>query len=384
MRKRKKLHEISLDTDIKYVGPLSEREFRILGWICLIFIQISILMRAGVSLNPALATRFSKYEGMVSIISEMALPFLLMANFAAILNNTEKSTEQLFLNLIFSVIFGGLFLLIFYHYGVGFISIFSRDKAVALQSIKNALTDDGGKKYICFNIFVDLLLCSLISFFLFYRSSKPVKKWIHMIFRFAALLPIFYEAGTIYIKYLAHISRIVIPIWAFPLLPVKPPMTFILFVVLALFMKSREVKFCKYGRSYEEYQLFLQTNRNSLHFSIYASITSFLAGLVDLTVFVIFTMSEIYRSGIDYSQVDMFVPVILKLGFGNSTGLIFFAPILMLFSYNRKATNRTVITLIPVFGVLLIIIVYLQGAYQLLHQIPEFIITKLDLSSLLG
>jgi len=383
MGKRKKFYEVSLDTDIKYVGPLSEREFRILGWICLAFIQISILMRAGQSLNPALATRFNKVEGLVSIISDMALPFLLMANFAAILNNTEKSTEQLFLNLIFLVLFGGVFLLIFYHYGVGFLSIFYREKAASLQAIKDALTDDGGKKYINFNIFVDLFLCSLISFFLFYRSEKPVEKWQHVLFRLAVILPIIYEAGTIYIKYLAHVSRIVIPIWAFPLLPVKPPMTFILFIVLALFMKRREVKFCKHGRSYEEYQLFLQTNRNSLHFSIFASITSLVLGFIDLAIFVIFMMTEMYTSGIDFSKVDNFVPVILKLGFGDSSGLMVFAPILMFFSYNKKATNRTVIALIPVFGVILIILIYLQGGYQLLHQIPDFIISKLDLSNLM-
>jgi len=377
--KRKRLHEISLETDIKYVGPLSEREFRILGWVCLAFAQIAILMQTGQSMNPALAVRFNKVGAIVTTLSSMALPFLLIANFAAILNNREEYKRQILVNLTFLVLFGGLFLLVFYHYGVGLVAIIANNRAEALRAIKEALADTHGKKYISFNIFVDLFLCSLISFFMFYRPKKALKKWEYVLFRLAVILPIGYEAGTIYLKYLAHVSRVIIPIWLYPALPVKPPMTFFLFIILAIFMKTREIRFCKYGRSYDEYQLFLQTRRNSLHFSIFASISAFLAGIVDTAIYAIFTVTEIEKMGIGASAIDTFTPVINKLGFGESIGLIFFAPILLLFSYNKKTASKTVMALIPVAGVVLIILIYLQGAYQLLNQLPVFLSDKLSI-----
>ena len=43
-----------------------------------------------------------------------------------------------------------------------------------------------------------------------------------------------------------------------------------LFVVLAVFIKTRELRFRRRGGTHEEYQQFLLTNRNSLHFSAFA------------------------------------------------------------------------------------------------------------------
>ena len=378
---RKKLCEISTGTDIKYAGPLSEREFRILGWICLAFTQVSNLMSIGKTINPDLALRFGHFEAIIRIISVMALPFLLIANFATILNNADNHKKQILNNLIFMFLFGGLFLLVFYHHIIGFVAIFFSDsKNEALKAVQETLSSGSGSQYICFNIFVDLLLCSLVSFFLFHTPEKSFrKKWAHILFRIAAVLPILYEALTIYLKYLALRSKIVIPIWAFPLLPVKPPMTFVLFVVLALFEKIREHNFYRRGRSNEEYQLALQTNRNSLHFSVFASVSSLLAGLADLVIYFIFVASEIFKIGVDSFQADYFTTIILKLGFGNSISLIFFAPILLLFSYKRKPANKVFVSLIPVAGVALILLIYLQGAYQLLCQLPGFISSKLNL-----
>ena len=377
---KKRLYEVSPATDIKYLGPLSERDFRILGWICLAFAQVVNLMSIGKTINPDLALRFGHFEVIINFISVMALPFLLIANFASILNNTKSHKKQILNNLLFMFLFGGLFLLIFYHHIIGLVAIFSDGKAEALKAVKDTLSSSSGSKYICFNIFVDLLLCSVVSFFLFYTPEKSFKKkWEHVLFRIAAVLPIGYEILTIYLKYLALRSTIIIPIWAFPFLPVKPPMTFILFVVLALFEKIREHKFYQHGRSNEEYQLSFQTNRNSLHFSVFASISSFLAGLADLAIYFLFVVSEIYRVGADSFQADYFSFTILKLGFGNSISLIFFAPILLLFSYSKKTSNKVFVTLIPVVGVALIILIYLQGAYQLLTQLPGFLSSKLYL-----
>ena len=73
---KRKLHEISMIEDIKYRGPFSEREFRIMGWICLAFTQVSFFMKIGQTINPALAIRFANPIRIVSLLSSMALPFL--------------------------------------------------------------------------------------------------------------------------------------------------------------------------------------------------------------------------------------------------------------------------------------------------------------------
>ena len=45
-----------------------------------------------------------------------------------------------------------------------------------------------------------------------------------------------------------------------------------MFLILALHIKTRERRFCRHGRTHEEYLQFLKTNRNSLHFSIFLAV----------------------------------------------------------------------------------------------------------------
>ncbi|MGX8685909.1 MAG: hypothetical protein ACSW73_03695, partial [Spirochaetales bacterium] len=61
---------------------------------------------------------------------------------------------------------------------------------------------------------------------------------------------------------------------------------------------------------------------------------------------------------------------LLSIGVGGASQLIFFAPIMLLFSYTRKHDNKIIDTLIPVLAIVLILIVYLQGFYQIMHVLP--------------
>ena len=65
----------------------------------------------------------------------------------------------------------------------------------------------------------------------------------------------------------------------------------------------------------------------------------------------------------------------MSIGFGKSTCLIFFAPIVLLFNYTKIPKNKTVGMLIPVVGILLIALIGVQGIYQLVKIAP---IKKLD------
>jgi hypothetical protein len=59
---------------------------------------VMALMKIAMKLNPADTQRFAAISDVISYIAEMSLPFLLMANFARILNNTDGFKKQLLRN----------------------------------------------------------------------------------------------------------------------------------------------------------------------------------------------------------------------------------------------------------------------------------------------
>jgi hypothetical protein len=89
-----------------------------------------------------------------------------------------------------------------------------------------------------------------------------------------------------------------IPPWGFPLLTAKPPMTFVLFVALALFVKTRELRFRRHGKTHEEFRAFLKTRRNSLNFSVFLAIMLVVVSLLDIAVVIGFSMNEVVHNAL--------------------------------------------------------------------------------------
>ena len=67
--------------------------------------------------------------------------------------------------------------------------------------------------------------------------------------------------------------------------------------------------------------------------------------------------------------------IAISIGFGKSSCLVFFAPIVLLFNYTKIPKNKIVGLLIPVVGIVLIALIGVQGIYQLVSIAP---IKKLD------
>ena len=61
-KKRRKLHEISLEEDIRYRGPLSYQGFMVLGWLCLVITTVHMLLSLGIAMNPEMAKSLEKIE----------------------------------------------------------------------------------------------------------------------------------------------------------------------------------------------------------------------------------------------------------------------------------------------------------------------------------
>lgn len=144
-------------------------------------------------------------------------------------------------------------------------------------------------------------------------------------------------------------------------------------------MQPREKRFCRNGRNLEEYQEFLNTRRNSLNFSVFASIVLVVMGLVDLFITIIFPTIRIgmqtgasTAAAAETIEAEMMSALLrmMEIGFGESVSLILLAPFMLLFSYNRTRKHPEYDSAIPIAAVVLIVLTYFQGIYQTVRILP--------------
>ena len=378
-KKRLKLHEQGAHNDIKYSGPLSFQSFQIMGWSCIVITVVMALIKIGIRLNPEDMKRLETFNDVISYLAELSLPFLLMANFARILNNTEGYKKQLIRNGGAMAAIFVVFMIFFNRYVVGTVGLLLKDPKEAYPLVMTSFYGVSPRGFFAFNIFVDLFLCTLVMLFMNARPTKVFTGKMIYVFRAFTLIPIAYEVVAIILKGRAAAGSIQLPSWIFPLLPVKPPMTFLVFVIMAVYIKTRELRYCRHGKTHEEYQEFLKTNRNAWNFSVFAAIILFVAGILDI---IIASMLLVGQAGtgealdaLMESEKAFNNSIAMSIGFGKSSCLVFFAPIMLLFNYTKIPKNKTVGMLIPVAGILLIVLIGIQGIYQLVAIAP---IPKMD------
>ena len=383
MSRRVKFHEHGLHDDIKYKGVFSFQSFQVLGWICITVAVVMALMKVAVRVNPEDAQRFLGIADVISYIAEMSLPFLLMANFARILNNSEGYKKQLLRNGGAAAGIALVFLIFFNRYIVGTVGLLLEDASDANNLVMTSFYGVNKRGFFAFNIFIDLLLCTLFMYFMNARPKRVFTGRKILIFRAFAILPVAYEVASLLLKGLSAAGQVRIPSWGFPLLSVKPPMTFIVFMMLAIYIKTREWRYCRHGKTHEEYQEFLKTNRNAWNFSVFTAVILFVAGVIDLIIFIVMVLNQGGSAeGVNAlveSETAIKNTVAYSVGFGKSLILMIFAPIVLLFNYTKIPKNKTVGMLIPVAGIALIALIVVQGAYQLVSIAP---IKKLDGKSL--
>ena len=466
-KRRVRIHEVTLENDMRYRGPLSFQHFQLLGWVC---IALSAL---GGRIDGQFATDTARWKDIIENIAQLSLPFLLIANFAQILDTENGYRKQLVKNAAAMLAICGLFYAVFYRYIVGGIAALLEKPGQALPAVNSAISLVAPGGFLAYNLFVDLLMCTLTMFFLNYKPRRVFTGKSRFLFRLMALLPIAYEVGCMVLKVRSARGLVEIPVWAWPLMTVKPPMTFVLFVALALFVKTRELRFRRHGKTHEEYLAFLKTKRNSWNFSVFLAVMLVIVSLVDFAVVIGFSMDEVVHSALesvqqavedesagtgeaapgevvselpspdeaapgetvpseiapelaapdeaaqsealseaaaldaapadgpredmtdaerveaalnDAAQSDVLdtaaergMRVGIAVGFGGSVYLIFLAPVVLLFSYTRKPKNPWLGLLIPVAGICLILLIYLEGIHQLLYHLP---IEKIDLEEL--
>lgn len=378
------IYDRNASNDIRYRGPLSYRHLQIMGWFGISFLVLHTLIELGIMIDPNQPKWVLSLNAVASVVSEFALPLFMFANFAILLDRKKTFKAQLLKFGGLSLLVVILFLLVTEHYILEVGTAIAGDKAGVQAQIDGYFLSRIRTGALSFNLFVDMFLCTLLLFFLEYTPRKVFTGKKRYLFRMFALIPVVYEAGSLVIRILAYYGMISPPLIVYPLLTTKPPMSFVLFVILVLFIKIREFRFRKRGKTKQEYMEFTKTRLNSLQFSVFSSIMILVTGVIDLILLIGFSAFDIVVKNMDHpEQVKNASEQALEemsmvsargvtgWGIGLHSTMIFIIPIILLFSYTRNHKNPKADIAIPIGGILLAVFVGIEGLHQgILMNIP--------------
>lgn len=383
---RRKKREVVAQRDLRYRAPLSYRHMMMLGWLCIVLQQLSSILSFAGKLDPGVAASSGAMIGIGDFAGGLFMPFLLLANFSKILTSRKQFKSQLLMYGGLSVVMGLALVVVYEHFVKGIANTAAQLDPELGDGVLNLFRKEVFKDgYLAYNMFIDLFLCTLFMFFLTYQFKRPVGRGWMIGFRLLAILPVAYELACIVVKAMCKHGDLTLPMYASSFLSTKPPMTFAAFMALALYVKRQETVFFNSGRSYEEYERFLETNDNSLRFSIHACKIFVIAAAVDLVIFFTFfllmTTGDVLAAGEMAEQIleneetlkDMTyrtMSVAQAAGFGQSLVLLFVAPFVLLFSYTKKHKDTKMDMLIPMIGVALIVALYVEALFQAVCQVP--------------
>ena len=388
--KRIKLKDRTLENDIKYSGVLSYRHLRIIGWICMIIGQIGVVLNLEGKLAPSTQGAIEIWTLITSALASLAVPLFLLANFSTIMQK-RGNFKALFIR--YGALAAGMFLLanfIVFHYGFRTMVAFAPstnwgDTARVFGKLLPAL----GKTGYTLNIFIDMLLVVFMFFFANYQpTTKAFKGKRIILFRLMIILPIAYEVAAIIIKYYVGMGTFDIPSPLFFLLPSKPPLIVAALVCVILCLKLGQVFYKKRhaDKSEEAYLEHLETNAHSFKTSIVIAIIFVIFGILDIIVYLGAMVYSIVRVQMLYpgaTEEELLALVFERLnvyeviGLGSAAGLIFLAPLVLLFSYTKTHKNPKIDTFIPIAGIGLMVLVLLEGFFQVITLNISAFIEKL-------
>ena len=379
--RRKEIYEYTLKNDIKYRGPLSYRMLKIVGWIALAFSQYLLLAKLQNSVLK-IDEPIAFGNTINGIIVDLALPLLLFGNFALLLNGQNKFRTHFLINGGASLAFIIVYFIVYQRYVIGFASVFTDTRAGAITSVDKLFyllnaTYENFYGFVAFNIFIDMFLCTLGWFFIVYTPKKWFKGKKIYIFRSFILIPLTYEIVCIVLKIrIASFPTELLPVASFPFLTTKPPMVFILFMALGIYIKIRERKFLKTGKTKEDYQAFLKTNKNSLDIMLFAIVVMLVIIVIDEFLLKDLIVPRIVASnrGIVPEEYDsayefLIAPAVSACGIGDMKNMLLFTPLLLLFSYTRTHKHTIIDAGITVLGIAGIALIYLDGIMGIIKNL---------------
>lgn len=378
--KRISMYDVTPENDTtKFKGIFSYRHFRIAGWVCMAMALANIMIGLGMKLSSRVAEKYSGVHDVLSFFAELGVFLFLFANFAVIIDK-KSSYKKLF------IMYGAL--------SAGFVLLFADVYYRFLGGIVGSINDEMGTTidtsdlmsggFQAFNIFLDMLLCTAVVFFIDYKPTKFFVGKKLYIFRAFAALPILYELACILLKYFATVDGLKLHPMVSPFLTTKPVLCFLLFVRMAFYVKGRETKFLNHGKTLEDYDAFMRTNRNSLQFARKFALMTLLYGFIDLVVVLILVILRLANAGLlqafldagaDNQETTQLLDSVLgearAIGFGGAVSMIFIVPFIFFFSYSKRYKKSKIDTLIPVGAVAVIGLVVIEAGRKLLMLMPE-------------
>ena len=373
--KRVKLSERTLENDIKFKGVLSYRHLRILGWVFLAFAQIAVVLTFNAKINPYAAAQSEAWANFFKLFTNLPLPLFMIANIASIM---QKKDDYKRLLLFYGGMAFGMYLLenfLVFHYGFRAMNSLSPTTWGETASLFGILLPLMGQSSYAMNIFIDLFLCSLMFFFVNYTPKKYFQGKKIIIFRLFTLIPFIYEIASVIIKYNVTFVNITIPSYVFFLLTSKPPFLLIAFLIIIVILKGYEHLSIKSGKKNKKFFIEHQkTNAHTLGVSIVMSVVFLIVAIIDFFV----TALVIYLTAAHYQvEPSQLIDVIMGIGLGGSLLMIPIIPVILLFSYKKTHTNSQMDMIVPLVGVGSIVLVYVEGMFEVITINMPYMIDRL-------
>ena len=365
---RKSILDFNQENDIKFRGPLSYRHLRIAAWASLVISQIGVMLTFSCLMNGDPNT-YGAWPNILSFFSTFMAPLFLIAAFSVVLNAKDGYRRLIILYTGLTVLVYVAFVIVYRYYAVGLADAIAPGKGGDL--VDGLLHLIGTQGFFTFNIFLDLLLCTLVTFFLNYTPTHHFQGKKLILFRLFALLPILYELASITLKVLCSGGFLVLSPFIYPLLTTKAPMAFLIFVSMAFFIKNREKHFLKHGKTHEDYVAFSKTNVYSFQFSARLGFIIFIVSILDVILMVALSVVLFLQVPVseevagDIHLLNQFEKV-LSWGFGQTTPLLFIIPLVLLFDYKKTYDDSMIDVIIPLGGIALLAFVYFEGGFEVL------------------
>jgi hypothetical protein len=353
-REEKLKKKFFFEQDIKYRGPLSYRYLRLIAWASIAITQaLTVNNLSGLLLEKPLIS--GAFEIVLILFSALSVPLFIIATFSTILNRSKPIKNVIIFYLAAYLGFALAIIIVYYRYVNNLLVSLGLDD----ETIKSVSIGLGNKLEI--NVFSDLFALSIFYFFIMCTPKKRFQGNKIIIFRLFSLIPLVVAFASYLIKVFANFGFYNIPFAFNPFLTTKSPFIYVLFIVLVFWLKKRERKYLSLGGTKQEYLQFEKTNRNSLSFSIFTSITCLVISIVDLVLYVI-----IYIFGGEFGEAYATL-----LQFGECGGLFIAIPILMLFSYSRRHKASSTDIIIVLSGIGMIAFAYIETIYEIIIAVTQ-------------
>ena len=135
--------------------------------------------------------------------------------------------------------------------------------------------------------------------------------------------------------------------------------------MIVLIYTIRKRRYLKHNHTEEDYEKYLQSNRNSLHFAIIAMICLLTVVILDLLVASIGCLVAIDQYGVSESEA---FALISTTGLGQCFPCVLVMPFLFFFSYTKEYENKMIDRIIPIAGIGLCIFAFVETLVQFLGR----------------